>query len=82
VALPVLWTEASRRRLWVGRRGGGGWLKIQLRLAGCDGFKGKIAEGVDADFIVLDPEEDFVVSEDRCTIGIWLSPYLGERLRG
>ncbi len=81
VALPVLWTEASRRGFGLGDVVR--WMaENPARLAGCDGFKGKIAEGYDADFLVLAPEEEFVVSEDRLHYRHLVSPYLGERLRG
>jgi len=50
--------------------------------AGCDGRKGRIAEGYDADFVVFDAEAEFAVTEDRLYYRHPVSPYLGERLRG
>ncbi|MGA8538629.1 MAG: amidohydrolase family protein, partial [Terriglobales bacterium] len=59
------------------------WMSDQpARLAGCAAHKGRLAEGYDADFIILDPEAEFVVSEDRLHYRHPVSAYLGERLRG
>lgn len=81
IALPLMWTEASRR----------GFTLVDLarwmaegpaKLAGCDLRKGRIAAGYDADFVVFDCDREFVVSEDRLHYRHKVSPYLGERLRG
>jgi len=81
VALPLVWTEASRR----------GFTLLDLakwmaaapaRLAGCDSHKGSIASGYDADFVVFDPDRKFVVTEDELYYRHPVSPYLGETLRG
>ncbi len=81
IALPVMWTEASRR----------GFTMIDLakwmaeapaRLAGCGSRKGRIAAGFDADFVVFESEREFVVSEAGLHYRHPVSPYLGERLRG
>ena len=81
LALPVIWTEASRR--------GFTWTDVTrwmceepARLAGCATRKGRIAEGFDADFVIFEPEAEFVVTEDRLYYRHPVSPYLGERLRG
>jgi allantoinase len=52
------------------------------RLAGCDSQKGRIAKDFDADFVVFEPEAEFIVAEDRLFYRHPVSPYLGERLRG
>jgi allantoinase len=81
VALPLVWTEASRR----------GFTLLDLatwmatgpaQLAGCDAHKGRIAPGYDADFVVFDPEREFTVTEDKLYYRHPVSPYLGETLRG
>ena len=81
VALPVMWTEASNRGftlLEIAR-----WMAAApARLAGCQMRKGRIAPGLDADFVVFDPESECVVAEDRLHYRHPLSPYLGEELRG
>jgi allantoinase len=81
LALPVIWTEASRRGFtltdlmrWM--------CEEPARLAGCSARKGRIAEGFDADFVVFEPEAEFVVTKDRLHYRHPVSPYLGEKLRG
>ncbi|HEY6372224.1 MAG TPA: allantoinase AllB [Candidatus Sulfotelmatobacter sp.] len=81
VALPLMWTEASKR----------GFTLLDLvqwmaagpaRLAGCDSRKGRIAAGYDADFVIFDPDREFTLTEDRLHYHHPVSPYLGETLRG
>jgi allantoinase len=81
VALPLVWTEARRRGF--GLEDVVRWMAAgSARLAGCAERKGSIAEGYDADLVVFDPEEEFVVGEDRLHYRHRVSPYLGERLLG
>jgi len=81
VALPVMWTEASTRGFTLSDLAR--WMAAEpARLAGCHLHKGRIAAGFDADFVVFDPEGEFVVSEDRLHYRHPLSPYFGEDLRG
>jgi allantoinase len=81
LALPVMWTEASRRGFTlvdIAR-----WMaEGPARLAGCDSRKGRIAKNFDADFIVFEPETEFTVSEEHLHYRHRVSPYLGEKLRG
>jgi allantoinase len=81
LALPLMWTEASQRGFtltdltrWMA--------EAPARLAGCSARKGRIAEGFDADFVIFEPEAEFVVTEDRLYYRYPVSPYLGKRLRG
>jgi allantoinase len=81
VALPVMWKEAGRRGfslLDIAK-----WMaEGPSRLAGCLGKKGRIAAGYDADFVVFDPDTEFLVREAKLHYRHRISPYLGERLRG
>ena len=81
VALSLMWTEASNRGftlLDIAR-----WMvAAPARLVGCEMPKGRIAAGFDADFVVFDPEREFVVTEERLHYRHPLSPYMGEKLRG
>jgi allantoinase len=81
VALPVMWTDASSRGFALGDIAR--WMsEAPAKLAGCDARKGKIAAGMDADFVVFDPEAEFTVSADRLHYRHPVSAYMGEKLRG
>jgi allantoinase len=81
LALPVLWTEASRR----------GFTLVDLarwtceepaRLAGLSARKGSLRAGADADLCIFEPEEAFTVTAERILHRHKLTPYLGARLNG
>lgn len=80
-ALPVLWTAAKQRSFAltdVCR-----WLCTNPAiLIGQQNKKGIIAEGWDADLIVWNPEERFVVTEDIIHHKHKVTPYLGRELLG
>jgi allantoinase len=81
VALPLMWTEAGSRGFTL--RDIARWMaEAPSRLAGCQKQKGSITQGFDADFVIFDPESEFVVTEDRLHYRHRVSPYLGENLRG
>jgi allantoinase len=81
MALPLMNTEASKRGFSltdIAR-----WMSEgPANLAGCHTRKGRLAAGHDADFVVFDPETEFVVTKDRLHYRHPVSPYLGEKLRG
>ena len=81
VALPVMWTEMRGRGFTlvdVAR-----WMAMgPARLAGMTGRKGCIAAGNDADFVVFDPDESFVLDSGHLHYKHPVSPYLAERLYG
>jgi allantoinase len=81
LALPVMWTEASGR----------GFTLVEIarwmaegpaRLAGCESQKGRIAKGFDADFVVFEPEAEFIATKEHLPYRHRVSPYLGEKLLG
>jgi len=81
IALPVMNTEASKRGFSLSDVAR--WMaEAPAKLSGCDARKGRIAAGYDADFVLFEPESEFVVSEDRLHYRHPVSPYLGEKLRG
>jgi allantoinase len=81
VALPLMWTEASKRGFTLAHLAV--WMaEGPARLAGCGNRKGRIAAGYDADFVVFDADREFVVTEDKLYYRHPVSPYLGETLRG
>jgi len=81
VALPLVYTEASQRGF--GLTDIVNWMAAApAKLAGCHRRKGRVAAGYDADFVVFDTENRFVVSEDTLHYRHPVSPYLGESLRG
>jgi allantoinase len=81
VALPVLWTEASARGFDLA--GVARWMAQEpARLAGCGNTKGRLAAGCDADFVIFDPDSEFVVTSECLHYRHPISPYLGRRLRG
>ena len=52
------------------------------RLAGVEAQKGRIHEGFDADFVVWDPDESFVVHAESLHQRHKLTPYAGRELFG
>lgn len=81
MALPVMHTEATRRGF--GLADVARWMaEAPARLAGCHAHKGRIAAGNDADFVVFDPQREFIVSEEQLHYRHPVSPYLGEKLHG
>jgi len=81
LALSVMWTEASGRGFTLADIAR--WMaEAPALLAGCDSRKGRIAKDFDADFLVFDPEAEFIATEKHLHYRHHVSPYLGEKLRG
>jgi allantoinase len=79
--LSIVWTEAKRR--------GVAFEKIlelmtigPATLAGLDKRKGKLAAGYDADIVVFDPEQRFVVQTELVQHRHKVTPYAGDTLTG
>jgi allantoinase len=81
VALPVMWTEASARGFTL--HDIAKWMaEGPAKLAGCQEQKGELAPGMDADFVVLEPETEFRVTPERLHYRHPVSPYMGQKLKG
>jgi allantoinase len=85
LALPVIWTalhlrgfdsteSAERVAEWMAA--------APARLAGLAGKKGALVPGADADFLILDPDARWTVTEESLHFRHKVSPYLGTELRG
>jgi allantoinase len=51
-------------------------------LAGLSGRKGRIAPGYDADLVVWDPDQEFMVDASQLQQRHKVTPYAGRQLRG
>ncbi|GAB4039249.1 allantoinase AllB [Spirosoma jeollabukense] len=81
LALPVLWTAARQRGFDVIDMAR--WLSEKpAQLMGIVHKKGRIAVGYDADLIVWNPEDSFIVSAEIVQHKHKITPYLGEELYG
>jgi allantoinase len=81
VAISVIWTEMRRRAFSLGDLAR--WMSAQpASLAGLQARKGTIAAGFDADLVVFDPDEEFLVTAEELHYRHPVSPYLSEKLHG
>ncbi len=81
LALPVVWTEASRRGHTLSDIAR--WMCAgPARLAGLTGRKGSITVGADADFVVFDDTATTSVTPESVHHRHKVTPYAGEMLRG
>ena len=81
LSLAAMWTEARARGFtpvdlarWMCER--------PARLAGLEGAKGAIAPGLDADLVVWDPAEEWIVDAAALHQRHKLTPYAGRKLAG
>jgi allantoinase len=81
LALPVMWTAMCKRGVKPERVGE--WMAAApARLAGLKGRKGTLAAGADADLVVFNPDESWIVTPADLHFRHKLSPYLNAQLRG
>jgi allantoinase len=81
IAASVVWTGMRQRDVPLEKLSQ--WMsRAPARLAGLEQRKGAIAAGLDADFVVFDPEARFVVATERLGYRHPVSPYLDEKLYG
>jgi allantoinase len=81
LSLPALWTEAQKRGHPIERMGQ--WLCAgPARLAGLQSKKGGIAAGLDADFVIWNPDAEFTVDAQQLHHRNKLTPYDRRTLRG
>lgn len=79
--LQATWTSGVERGVSLSQMAR--WLaSAPARLAGLDDRKGSIEAGMDADFVVWDPDGAIEVSGDRLEHRHPITPYEGMRLRG
>jgi allantoinase len=81
LALPVMWTGAKQRGIGFERLAQ--WMcAAPAKLAGLADRKGAIANGHDADLVIVDPDREFTVEASRLYHRHAVTPYDGARLHG
>jgi allantoinase len=81
LGLSILWTGAKRRGVSLAQLSG--WMaQAPALLTGLSRRKGEIAVGRDADFVVFDPDADFVVEPKALRHRHKVTPYEGQKLMG
>ncbi|MGB2867812.1 MAG: allantoinase AllB [Bacteroidota bacterium] len=81
LGLPIVWTGASKRGFSIADVAR--WMsEAPATFVGLGGQKGAIAPGYDADFVVWNPDEEFVVKRSQLLHRHKMTPYEGMTLRG
>jgi allantoinase len=81
LGLSIVWTQAKKRGFTIPQLAQ--WMcRSTAELVRLDAKKGSIEVGKDADFVVWDPEDEFVVEEKALHMQNKKTPYHGQRLAG
>lgn len=81
LSLPAVWTEARERGATPSDLSR--WMcEAPSQLAGLEANKGRIAPGYDADLVIWDPDESFVVDAETLYHRHKITPYDGMRMYG
>ncbi len=80
-SLPVMWTSAKERGCKV--EDISKWMSSSVaKFLHVENVKGKIKEGFDADLVVWNPEEKFIVKKEDIQFRHKVTPYIGKELFG
>ncbi|KAG8922433.1 hypothetical protein FRC02_011859 [Tulasnella sp. 418] len=81
LGLSLLWTEGKKRGVSLGKILD--WTSVKTaKHAGLEGVKGAISVGYDADFVVWNPNAEFMVTKEVLNFKNKLTPYEGLKLSG
>lgn len=81
LGLPLLWTEARKRKFPLDRLAQ--WCSTKpAEFAGVDDRKGRIAVGHHADLVIWDPDANWTISADTLRFRHKISPYVGHEVVG
>ncbi|KAM9960286.1 hypothetical protein ACTFIW_009414 [Dictyostelium discoideum] len=81
LGLPIIWTECKNRGIPITQLSE--WLSNgPSKLVGLNDRKGSIEIGRDADFVIFNPNESFIVNEKKLFLKNKFSAYNGEKLFG
>lgn len=81
LGITIIWNCMHDRSLPVERLAR--WMsEAPARLVRLDGRKGRIAPGMDADFVLFDPDSEWTITTEALLQRHPLSPYVGKRRRG
>jgi len=79
--LPIMWTNALGRGFEL--KDISRWMSENpAKLAGAGNVKGRIAPGMDADFVIWDPHQVVPITDDTIHHKNKVTPYKGKELKG
>ena len=80
-SLPIIWTAAKKRGFTINQIADLMSSNI-AEFIGYGATKGKLKKGYDADIVVWDPEQKFIVEKDAIHYRHKITPYIGQELYG